>query len=89
MRAFAEDTTPAAKAVEELLKDFSKEACEKFLADLPKLMPDDPVTATVLADATAEAMAEEVSHAEARRGGGAEEITQEQAEKIYEEMMAE
>lgn len=88
LAAFAKDTTPAAKAVQELLKDFSKEACEKFLADLPKLMPDDPVTATVLADAMAEAMAEEVSHAEARRGGGAEEITQEQAEKIYEEMMA-
>ena len=88
LKAFAEDTTPAAKAVQELLKDFSKEACEKYLAELPELVPDDPVTATVLADAMAEAMAEEVSHAEARRGGGAEEITQEQAEKIYEEMMA-
>ncbi len=88
LAAFAKDTTPAAKAVQELLKDVSKEACEKFLADLPKLVPDDPVTATVIADAMAEAMAEEVSHAEARRGGGAEEITQEQAEKIYEEMMA-
>lgn len=88
LKAFAKDTTPAAKAVQELLKDFSKEACEKFLADLPKLEPDDPVTATVLADAMAEAMAEEVSHAEARRGGGAEEITQEQAEELYEEMMS-
>ena len=58
---------PAAKAVQELLKDFSKEACEKFLADLPDLLPADPVTATVLADAMAEAMAEEV---EKLRGTG-------------------
>ena len=80
LEAFAKDTTPAAKAVQELLKDFSKEACEKFLADLPKLMPDDPVTATVLADATAEAMASQTSP------GG--EITQAEAEELYEEMMA-
>ncbi len=61
LSAFAEDTTPAAKAVQELLKDFSKESCEKFLAELPKLVPDDPVTATVLADAMADAMADELA----------------------------
>ncbi|MBQ2630420.1 MAG: DUF935 family protein [Kiritimatiellae bacterium] len=61
LKAFARDTGPAAKAVQELLKDFSKESCEKFLAELPKLVPDDPVTATVLADAMAEAMASQLS----------------------------
>ena len=86
LEAFAKDTTPAAKAVQELLKDFSKESCEKFLADLPKLMPDDPVTATVLADAMAEAMASRLSPSSPKSPGG--EITQEQAEELYEEMMA-
>ena len=88
LKAFASDTTPAAKAVQELLKDFSKESCEKFLADLPKLMPDDPVTATVLADAMAEAMAEAVEGEGKGEGEDGGEITQEQAEKLYEEMMA-
>ena len=60
LEAFARDTTPAAKAVERLLQDPSKEAAEKFLADLPKLLPEDPATAAILADATAEAMGEVV-----------------------------
>lgn len=91
---------PAAKAVQELLKDFSKEACEKFLADLPDLLPADPVTATVLADAMAEAMAEEVEKLRGTGNGESSpsspkspkspggEITQEQAEELYEEMMS-
>ena len=93
LEAFAKDTTPAAKAVQELLKDFSKEACEKFLADLPKLMPDDPVTATVIADAMAEAMANSLTQSSQSpqredEEPSREEITQEQAERLYEEMMA-
>ena len=81
------------------LKNPSKEAAEKFLADLPKLLPDDPETAAILADATAEAMAEVLTQ---RRGGAEEdpsrpsqksqtsrdEITQETAEKLYEEIMS-
>ena len=93
LEAFAKDTTPAAKAVQELLKDFSKEACEKFLADLPKLMPDDPVTATVIADAMAEAMANSLTQSSQSsqredEEPSREEITQEQAERLYEEMMS-
>lgn len=61
LRAFAQDSEPAAKAVEEFLQNPSKEAAEKLLADLPNLLPDDPVTATVLADAMAEAMASQLS----------------------------
>ena len=85
LAAFAKDTTPAAKAVEELLKNPSKEAAEKFLADLPKLLPDDPETAAILADATAEAMAEAVA---GEREENAEELNQEKAEKLYEKIMA-
>ena len=103
LAAFAKDTTPAAKAVEELLKNPSKEAAEKFLADLPKLLPEDPATAAILADATAEAMGEAVAREEGKgkreEEDGAsrpsqktqtsrDEITQETAEKLYEEMMA-
>ena len=88
LAAFAKDTTPAAKAVQELLKDFSKEACEKFLADLPGLMPKDPITATVLANATVEAMAEVVKGDGKGEGEDGGEITQEQAERLYEEIMA-
>jgi len=104
LAAFAKDTTPAAKAVEELLKNPSKEAAEKFLADLPKLLPDDPEMAAVLADATAEAMGEAVAGERGTGNGEREEdgasrpsqksqtsrdeITQEQAEKLYEEIMA-
>ena len=104
LETFAKDTTPAAKAVEKLLKNPSKEAAEKFLADLPKLLPDDPEMAAVLADATAEAMGEAVAGERGTGNGEREEdgasrpsqksqtsrdeITQEQAEKLYEEIMA-
>ena len=104
LEAFAKDTTPAAKAVEELLKNPSKESAEKFLAALPKLLPDDPEMAAILADATAEAMGEAVAGERGTGNGEREEdgasrpsqksqtsrdeITQEQAEKLYEEIMA-
>ena len=84
---------------------FRSEAAEKFLADLPKLLPDDPETAAILADATAEAMREELREEGADGTKGtketsraslpsresqepSDEITQETAEKLYEEMMA-
>ena len=60
LEAFAKDTGAAAKAVEEFLKDPSKEAAEKLLADLPELLPEDPEMATVIADAMAEAMGETI-----------------------------
>ena len=53
LKAFAADMSPAGKAVEELLKDPSKEAAEALLAKLDSLLPDDPATAAVIAEAMA------------------------------------
>ena len=88
LRAFAEDTSEAARRVRELLEDPTPEAARALMADLPGLMPEDPAGAAVLAEAMAGAFAG------AHRGpapsapadGG---LTQEDAERIYEEMMAE
>ena len=105
LRAFARDSEPVAKALEEFLQNPSKEAAEKLLADLPDLLPADPATAAVIADAMAEAMAEEVGEEgtdgtkgtkETSRASlpsresqkSQDEITQEQAEELYEEMMS-
>ena len=59
LEAFARDTGPAADAIAKLLKDPSKEAAEKLLGDIDKLMPSDPAMAAVIA----EAMAKEFSGA--------------------------
>lgn len=53
LAAFAADMSPAGKAVEELLKDPSKEAAEALLAKLDTLLPEDPATAAVIAEAMA------------------------------------
>ena len=55
LKAFAADMSPAGKAVEELLKNPSKEAAEALLAKLDTLLPKDPETAAVIADAMARA----------------------------------
>lgn len=86
LEAFAKDTGAAAKAVEEFLKDPSKEAAEKLLADLPKLLPKDPAMAAVIADEMAKVYVATVASSRPSQNG--EEITQEQAEELYEEMMA-
>ena len=86
LEAFAKDTSAAAKAVEEFLKDPSKEAAEKLLADLPKLLPDDPAMAAVIADEVAKVYVATVASSRPSQNG--EEITQEKAEELYEEMMA-
>lgn len=87
LRAFAEDTSEAAKRVRELLEDPTPEAARALMADLPSLVPGDPALAALLAEEMAK------SFAGAFRGpapsapadGG---LTQEDAERIYEEMMA-
>ena len=84
LEAFAKDTGAAAKAVEEFLKDPSKEAAEALAARLPELLPDDPAMAAVIADEMAKAMGENGE----RGTGNGEDITQEQAEELYEEMMS-
>ena len=53
LAAFAKDMSPAGKAVEELLKNPSKEAAEALLAKLDTLLPEDPATAAVISEAMA------------------------------------
>ena len=87
LEAFAKDTSKAAEAVKTLLADPTPEKAKQLLADLPNLLPDDPALASVIAEAMA---------AEFRTDGRArtpsapqnEEITQADAERIYEEMMS-
>ena len=96
LTAFASDTSAAGKAVEELLKDLDaeggeavpaalKEKAASLVSRLPSLMPDDPAMAAVLA----EAMANEFGTVPSASSptGADKEITQADAERIYEEMM--
>ena len=63
LKAFAADMSPAGKAVEELLNAFDKgeaassplvkEKASALLSRLPSLLPDDPATAAVIAEAMA------------------------------------
>ena len=53
LKAFAQDTGPAADAIQEFLKDPSKEAAEALLNRLPDLLPEDPAMAAVIAEAMA------------------------------------
>ena len=91
LAAFAQDTGPAAEAVRALLAAPSPEAARKLLDDLPSLIPDDPALAAVLA----EEMAKEFRPAPSAKADGVankegdEVVTQDMAEEIYREMMAE
>ena len=53
LEAFSSDSSPAAKAIQELLNDPSKEKAEALLKDLPTLLPEDPAMAAVIAEAMA------------------------------------
>lgn len=97
LEAFARDTGPAADAIKDLLKDLDaeggagvpaalKEKAASLVSRLQSLLPDDPAMTAVLA----EAMAKEFDTVPSRpsaAGAGKEEITQADAERIYEEMM--
>ena len=82
LEAFAKDTSKAAEAVKTLLDDPTPENAKKLLADLPNLLPDDPALAAVIAEAMAGAFGE------VKPKGEGEGLTQEEAERIYEEMMS-
>ena len=81
LKAFAKDTGPAAEAVKRLLENPTPETCSKLLDDLPALLPDDPELATVIAEAMADEFADVIVR-------NKEDISQEDAERIYEEMMS-
>ena len=58
LKAFAADTSAAGKAVAELLKNPTQEAAAALLAKLDTLLPKDPETAAVIAEAMAAVIAE-------------------------------
>ena len=64
LSAFAADMSPAGKRVADLLKNPTPEAAKRLLADLDALLPDDPATAAVIA----EAMAKEFGGVNNRQG---------------------
>ena len=69
LKAFAEDTGPAADAIRAFLDDPSREAAEALLERLPGLIPDDPALAAVIAEEMARAMADGLTEtARARQG---------------------
>lgn len=84
LKAFAQDTGPAADAIRDFLDDPSQEAAEDLLRRLPDLI-DDRALAAVIAEEMARAVSERLEKT-AREPKG---LTQEDAERIYEEMMAE
>lgn len=84
LSVFAEDTSEAAKRVRGLLDDPTPEAARRLLDDLPSLVPDDPALAAVIAEEMAKSFSEAFRAEQAGDGG----LTQEEAERIYEEMMA-
>jgi hypothetical protein len=92
LEALSHDLSPVGNAIEEFLKDPSKDAAKKLLDDLPTLLPNDSALAAVIAEEMAEAMGQ----GDGASGGpeplpkdDGKTISQEQAEKIYEEMMSE
>ena len=56
LEALSHDLSPVGKAIEEFLKDPSKDAAKKLLDDLPNLLPNDSALAAVIAEEMAEAM---------------------------------
>lgn len=82
LKAFAQDTGPAADAIRDFLDDPSQEAAEDLLRRLPDLI-EDRALAAVIAEEMARAMSEGLEKT-AREPQG---LTQEDAERIFEEMM--
>ena len=94
LAAFAKDTGAAAEAVAKLLKNPTPERAAALLKDLPNLLPDDPALASVIAEEMVKAYGEAFGRARTPAAPQGEELangelTQEEAEKLYEEIMAE
>ncbi len=68
LKGYEKDAEPAAKAVKELLSDFTPEKAKALIAKLPSLIPDDPAMAAVLAEAMAAEFAGASSAASAPQG---------------------
>ena len=85
-----------ADEVEELLKDPTPEKARALLDKIPDLVPEDPALAPLLEEEMAKAYGEawEKARADAQGHEGNDELdngelTQEEAERLYEEIMAE
>lgn len=96
LEAFAKDQGAAAEAVAKLLENPTPERAAALLKDLPNLLPEDAALASVIAEEMAKAYGEawEKAHTDAQGHEGNDELdngelTQEEAEKLYEEIMAE
>ena len=94
LAAFAKDTGAAAEAVAELLENPTPERAAALLKKLPNLLPEDPALAAVIAEEMAKSYGEawEKARADAQGHEGNDELdngelTQEEAEKLYEEIM--
>lgn len=72
IEAFIKQNSPAAKAVEAVLKNPSDGAFAQLMANLPALLPTDPALASVIADEMAKVYGESLTQ---RRGELANEIT--------------
>lgn len=57
LEAFAQDTSPAAEAIRELLEDPTPEKAKALLDRLPELLPEDPALAAVIAEEMAKEFA--------------------------------
>lgn len=87
LKAFAEDSSAAAGEIRDLLKNPSPEKAAALLQKLPDLLPEDPAMAAVIAEAMAAEFGK-MGNGEPGTGNGEERVlTQEEAEKIYEEIM--
>ena len=86
LKAFAQDTGAAAAAVKKLLENPTPDGAAALLHDLPSLIPEDPALAAVIAEAmTAELRPDASAQPDAEAKG---EITQADADRIYEEIMS-
>ena len=101
LEAFAKDQGAAAEAVAKLLQNPTPDRAAALLKDLPtllkdlpSLLPEDPALAAVIAEEMAKAYGEAFGRARTPAAPQGEELangelTQEEAEKLYEEIMAE
>lgn len=87
LQALADDTGPLAEALKEFLNDPSKDAAEALQKRLPEFLPEDPELAAIIAEEMAKEFGKTVE-AKAKVKKPGEELTQEQAEALYEEMMS-
>ena len=83
-KALQLDLTPAADALQTLLKDPSPQAAQALIARLPQLLPQDPEMAAILEEELTKTFAGQLGQPEAPKGK--EPLTQEEAQSLYEEI---